>query len=156
MGKRHMVLWAWTRGGLSWVAAPFYFKHQAQVLRPGLCREQGWCPWISHDFPDRKVVEGVEEAQGKIPSGLKTGFLGQPGKRGSKDGVLAQMEGSSLPGMASPLDPAKVVHQVSGEYKVARMGAGKWGRPAQKALCLPTSPYSWEWEGRRVLLLLCG
>lgn len=32
------------QGGLSWVAAPFYFEHQAQADRPRLRRAQGRCP----------------------------------------------------------------------------------------------------------------
>lgn len=105
---------------------------------------------MSHDFPGRKVGGGgVEEAQGKIRSGLKTGFPGQSVKRGSKDGVPVQTEGSSLPGTASPVDPAKVVPQgAGGPLQSAKDG----GTGDFVSLNLP----SWEREGGIGLLLSRG
>lgn len=86
--------------------------------------------------------------QGKIRSGLKTGFPGQTGKRGSKDRVQVQTEGSSLPGTAS-LWILRKWRPGAGDPLQSAKDGGMGG------FVSPNLP-SWEREGGVGLLLLRG
>lgn len=61
------------------------------------------------------------------------------------------MEGSSLPAMASPLEP--VQHMVGGDPLQRGVGGGpEPGASSREGFVSPTSQHSWEREGGRVLL----